>query len=194
MLDEFTIPEQDYMKRSSNSNSQNLKNLKAASGLETYFSSEINDVAVERSFLMSKLNLQEIKGSKIQKYLYDRLQYDNNKLAYDPLNNNIHIFNLTKENHVIGMQIKTFSKRNAYLTYKILNLHEMLGIYKETNKEILEKMNHLSNIFGIFDINLNKPVTVFEGPFDSFLFPNSLATSSAKNSVPFSLFNDRYLR
>lgn len=193
MIHNFTIAEQNYLQETSSSSSINLKQIKSALGLETYFSDEIQNLSIERSFLMTKLNLVEIKGSKIEKYLDDRLQKDFNKLAYDPKSKVIHIFNLTKEgDRVIGMQIKTFNKRNPYLTYKITNLHEMLGIFDEKNREMLEKMDYLSNIFGIFQVDLNKPITVFEGPFDSFLFPNAVALCSAKNSLPFEIEGSRY--
>lgn len=193
MLDNFTIAEQNYLRETSNNASINLKQIKSALGLETYFSDEIENLSIERSYLMTKLGLVEVKGSKIEKYLYDRLQIDPNKLAYDPKSKVVHVFNLTKEmDHVIGMQIKTFNKRNPYLTYKLTNLHEMLGIFDEKNRETLEKMDHLSNIFGIFQVDLNKPITVFEGPLDSFLFPNSVALCSAKNSLPFDIDGARY--
>ena len=41
-------------------------------------------------------------------------------------------------------------------------------------------------------MDLNKPVTVFEGPLDSFLFPNSVALCSAKNSLPFEIDGSRF--
>ena len=193
MLHYFTPAEQEYMKETSTSSSINVKSIKSALGLDAYFSDEITNLSIERKFLMTKLGLQEIKGSKIEKYLVDRLQTDFNKFAYNPKERTVYVFNLTREgDHVIGMQIKTFNKRNPYLTYKLTNLHELLGIFEEEHREILEKMDYLSNIFGIFQIDLNKPVTVFEGPLDSFLFPNSVALCSAKNSLPFDIDGARY--
>ena len=53
-------------------------------------------------------------------------------------------------------------------------------------------MDFLSNIFGIFQVDLNRPITAFEGPLDSFLFPNSIALCSAKNSLPFEIEGARY--
>lgn len=194
MLHNFNASEQAYLKETSSSYATiNIKNIKSALGLETYFSDEIDNLSIERNFLMTKLNLQEIKGSKIEPYLVGRLQNDFNKFAYDPKGKVVHVFNLTREgDHVIGMQIKTFNKRNPYLTYKITNLHEMLGIFTEEHRENLEKMDYLSSIFNIFQVDLNKTVTVFEGPLDSFLFPNSVALCSAKNSLPFDIDGSRY--
>ena len=192
-LDNFTQAEINYLKESSSSRILDLKKIKAALGLETYFSDEIVNLSVERGFLMTKLKLQEIKGSKIENYLVDRLQFNFNNFAYDPNEKVLHVFNLTADSeHVIGMQVKTFNKKNSYLTYKLSNIHEMLGIFEDKNREILQKMDHLSNIFGIFRVDLNKPVTVLEGPLDSFLFPNAIALCSAKNSLPFDLDNVRY--
>lgn len=193
-LEKFSLPEQLYLKNTASlSTSINLRSLKEKFGLEMFFSDEVKNLGVNRSFLIKSLKLQEISGSKIEKYLVNRLQTNFKKFAYDPKDRNVYVFNLTADGEdVIGMQIKTFKKRNPYLTHKLSSIHEMLGIYDEDHKEQLEKIDHLSTIFGIFEIDINKPITVFEGPLDSFLFPNSLGICSAKNSLPFDIEGARY--
>jgi len=42
------------------------------------------------------------------------------------------------------------------------------------------------------NLNLNRIITIFEGPLDSFLFPNSVGVCSAKNDFPFELDDIRY--
>lgn len=192
-LDSFTMDEQSYLKNSSNAHSLNLKQIKAAMGLETFLSDDIYNLSISREFLMNKLKLKEIKGSRIENYLRDRLQTDHKKFGWDQKNGVLYVFNLTHDfERVIGLQIKTFNKRNPYLTWKTTKIHQELEIYKEENQPILEKMDFLSNIFGIFQVDLNKTITVFEGPLDSFLFPNSIALCSAKNSLPFEIEGARY--
>jgi hypothetical protein len=113
--------------------------------------------------------------------------------GWDPAKGLLYIFNLNKAgDRVIGMQIKTFNKKNPYLTYKASGIHKYLDIYNEENRENLEKLDLISTVFGIFRVDLSRRVTVFEGPLDSFLFPNSLALCSAKNSLPFELSGIRY--
>lgn len=193
LLSNFTPDEQAYMKETGANRLINLKKIKAALGLESFLSDEIADLSVDREFLMTKLNLQEIKGTRIERYLRERLQHDFHKFGWDPKNGLLYVFNLTSDfSRVAGLQIKTFNKRNPYLTWKATRIHEELGIFKEEHRESLEKMDFLSNIFGIFQVDLNKPVTAFEGPLDSFLFPNSVALCSAKNSLPFEIEGSRY--
>lgn len=189
----FTPDELVYMKETGDHRKVDLKRIKASLGLETFFSDEITDLSVDREFFMKKKALQEIKGSRIERYLRERMQTDFHKFGWDPKQGILYVFNLNHSlDRIIGCQIKTFNKRNPYLTWKISRIHEELGIFKEENKEMLEKMDFLSNIFGIFQVDLNKPLTVFEGPLDSFLFPNSVALCSAKNSLPFEIQGARY--
>ena len=193
MLNNFSIEEQFYLKETGSKRSIDMKKLKATLGLETFFSDEIADLSVDREFFMKKMNLQEIKGSRIEKYLLDRLQRDFFKFGWDPKQNLLYVFNLdSSRERIIGCQLKTFKKKNPYLTWKLSKIHQEIGIYKEENKDILEKMDFLSNIFGILQADLNKPMTVFEGPLDSFLFPNSIGICSAKNSLPFEVEGCRY--
>lgn len=193
LLSNFSPSEQVFMRETGASKLIDLKKIKAALGLETFLSDEIADLSVDREFVMNKLGLQEIPGSRIEKYLRGRLQTDFHKFGWDPRKGLLYVFNLTGDSaRVAGLQIKTFNKRNPYLTWKASRLHEELGILKEENREALEKMDFLSNIFGIFQVDLNKLVTVFEGPLDSFLFPNALALCSAKNSLPFEIEGARY--
>lgn len=192
-LDKFTADEQIYLKNAAYSSFSNIKGLKSFQGMETFFSEEILDLSVDREFLMKKMKLQEIRGSRIQRYLEQRHQLEWKKYGWDPSKGLLYVFNMNStHDRIIGLQIKTFSKRNPYLTWKATRLHHELEIFKDENAEKLMKLDTLSNIFNIFQINLSKPMTVFEGPLDSFLFPNSVALCSAKNSLPFDVEGVRY--
>ena len=59
-------------------------------------------------------------------------------------------------------------------------------LYKEfgDEKEIPEEIESISLLFGITQLNFNLPITLFEGPFDSFLFRNSVASAGANKEFP----------
>lgn len=42
------------------------------------------------------------------------------------------------------------------------------------------------------NLDINRAITVFEGPLDSFLFPNAVGVCSAKNDFPFEVDSLRY--
>ena len=54
----------------------------------------------------------------------------------------------------------------------------------EVNDEQLNFLDTLSMIFNICLISFNNPVTLFEGPMDSFLFKNSIANTGANKELP----------
>jgi len=155
-------------------------------GSEIFFDKELIDkYGIDRDYLIKTLNYTEIKNSSIENYLKHRLQFNFNNFAWDAKNNRLVIFNLSADNKkVIGFQFRNFSKNNVkFLTYNLQN------IYKYLNKNIpetenFEYLNKLSTFFGILKLNINKPVTVFEGPMDSFLFPNAIATCSVNIDIP----------
>ena len=193
LLDSFTLDEQNYMREAGKQRFFDLKKIRESMGLESFFSEQVTRLSVERSFLMEKMGLVEIKGSRIEKYLKERLQTNFHKFGWDYRKGLLYVFNYTAdETRIIGLQIKTFNKRNPYLTWKLSRIHEELGTLREDDREDLEKLDFLSNIFGIFQADLSRPITVFEGPLDSFLFPNSVALCSAKNSLPFEVEGARY--
>lgn len=169
------------------------KKIRLYQSVESLLSEEAMNLTVSREFFMKKMKLQEIKGSRIEKYLRERLQTDFHRFGFDPRKGLIYLFNLTRdETRIIGYQIKTFNKRNSYLTYKTSEMHKELRIFREENAELLEKMNSIATCFGIMQIDLSKTVTVFEGPMDSFLFPNAVGVCSAKNDFPFDIDSIRY--
>lgn len=192
-LSHFDGNEQAYLKKNASSYVTDFRKLKSFVGMESMFSEDILALSLERDVVMKKLGLVEIRHSRIESYLLGRLQKDFQKFAWDPKKGLLYVFNLNSEkDRVLGLQIKTFNKKTPYLTYKSTRMYELLKISTEGIEEKLQKLDSISTVFGILQADLSKPITVFEGPLDSFLFPNSLALCSAKNSLPFDIEGVRY--
>lgn len=194
-LNSFTFDEVNFFRERSKELSRNFTatHQEAIQNIETLFSDEAMSLTVPRGDIMRRFNLKEIKGSRIEGYLTKRYQTKFTRFGFDPKRGNIYIFNLAADGiRVLGYQIKTFSKRSAYLSYRTSGMHKALGIYKEENEEMLAKMDSIAYVFGMMQLNLSKTVTVFEGPFDSFLFPNSVGVCSGKNQFPFEIESIRY--
>ena len=192
-LEDYTIEERNFLKENASSYTTDLKALKHFNGLEAMFSEEILSLSIERDYFMRKKNLVEIKGTRMEKYLHSRLQESYDKFAFDPKKGNLYIFNLNLEgDRIISFQKKTFNKAAPYLSYKATGMYKYLDLYTEELAPSLAKLDLLSYCFGIFHVNLNKVITIFEGPLDSFLFPNAVATISANNDIPFEIESIRY--
>lgn len=194
-LDKFTVEEIAYMKEqvSQHLAEHGFSKIRVSQDIQSLISEEAMNLTVSRDFFIERFRLQEIKGSRIERYLSQRLQIDFHKFAFDPKKGLLYVFNLTKDgSRIIGYQIKTFNKRNPYLTYKASGMHKELKIYKEENKELLEKIDTIATTFGVMNLDINRTITVFEGPLDSFLFPNAVGVCSAKNDFPFEVDSLRY--
>ena len=148
----------------------------------------INKYALTRENIKKFFNFVEIDGTYGQTYLYDRLQFEKQNFLYDNENNRVIILNLTNTNRIIGFQYRVLQPKtqdevkNKYKTYKLSKIYERIGL----NKTIPQDVDNLSCIFGIFKININKPVVVCEGPFDSFLIQkrlNAIATAGLNKSI-----------
>jgi hypothetical protein len=102
----------------------------------------------------------------------------------------LYIFHLIPDtNLVLGFQIRNFKSQPKYMTYRLSKIYEMFD--KEITEDI-EEIDHISTTFGILEANLSIPITVFEGPLDSFLYKNSVATCSTNIDVPVDLSTLRY--
>jgi len=139
----------------------------------------IEKYAIDREELKEKFQLVEAKDSQIWKWLQRRLQFNPSLFLYSPSKNYVLILNLTPSGKIIGSQKRLFKERIKYMTFGASKLWELLG------KGIVpDDIDSVSQIFGIFNINFNYPITSFEGPFDSFLFRNSIAMSGANKKLP----------
>jgi len=159
---------------------------------------EINDIsplidiktteryAIDRQEIKNNFGLIEVKGSSVWSWLTKRLQFQEDKFLYNPSKNYILILNLTPSGKILGAQKRMFYGDNKYITFNASKIHELLKLEK-----VPDEINTLSQLFGILNININKPITVFEGPMDSFLMYNSIGNCGANKSFPLDI-NVRY--
>jgi len=164
--------------------SDNLGNFSTATGgrydvsllmdLET-----IERYAIDRSELKQSFGLVEAKESPIWSWLTKRLQYTADRFLYSPSKNYILILNLTPSGKILGSQKRLFRGDNKYLTFSCAKLNELMG-----RGEVHDEVDMISQMFGILQLNFNLPITIFEGPFDSFLFKNSIANAGANRNFP----------
>lgn len=163
--------------------------------LDALFDVEISKHLFDREEIKRKLNLIEVEGTKMEVYLRKRLQKDLDRFLWNPKTNKLFILNSKGRDKVIGWQVRNFGKYadngSKYLTYKWSKACEELQM--ESNIPNVDVLDRLSYTFNVFNVDFTRPITVFEGPLDSFLFPNSIALSSLHTSVPFESESIRYI-
>lgn len=135
-----------------------------------------------REEIMNRLRLQDARGPA-KDYLSSRLQTIDDRFAYDKTSNSVIIFNIERKSQkVLGMQRRYLSSQSK-LKYMAYNLS---SLYRELNtpepEDNIDKLNDVSGIYGIFDVDFGQDITVFEGCFDAFLFRNSIAISGVSKS------------
>lgn len=147
--------------------------------------------AIEREDIEYKNKLVPLDRTRIFVYLKKRLQPDLTRFSWNEEREQLYIFHLIPgTTKVLGYQIRNFKSQPKYLTFKLSKIYEDLG--REVPEEVLE-IDDISTTFGILELDLSKPVTVFEGPLDAFLYKNSAATCSSNIDFPIPLGNIRYM-
>jgi hypothetical protein len=170
------------------------KNLSGDSGFRSrseekvsvIFGEEIIEYAIPIEVFFEKLNLINIEKTKRgMAYLLQREQKDFSNFAWDEKRNLLYVLNLTPDKKkVLGYQIRRFTGNGPkYLTYEMSAMYKELGI--GLDEEVSKKLDPLSTIFGCLSVDLSQTITVFEGPLDSFLMPNSIALCSLNKKPPF---------
>lgn len=146
---------------------------------------------IEREDIERKFKLVPLDRTKIFVYLKKRLQPDMTRFSWNEEKQQLYIFHqIPDTTKVLGYQIRNFKAHPKYLTFKLSRVYEELG--KEVPEEVYE-IDDISTTFGILELDLSKPITVFEGPLDSFLYKNSAATCSSNIDFPIPLGNLRYM-
>lgn len=140
----------------------------------------IDKYAIDRQEFLKYFGLIEVKESPVWSWLKHRLQFDNKKFMYNSIKNYVVVLNLTPSGRILGLQKRNFKGENKYLTYKLSKLYELM---KKT-EVIPEEIDAISQLFNICLVNYNKPITLFEGPMDSFLFRNSIGNTGAGKNFP----------
>ena len=159
------------------------KNLDSSGDISLFFDmATIEDLSIDRNYLIERFGLVEAENSSIWDWLKNRLQFDRNKFLYNEKENYLLILNLTPSGKVLGIQKRLFDDSdNKYMTYRLSKLHEKI----KSNKKIPDEIDKLSQIFNICLISYSRPITIFEGPLDSFLFRNSLGNTGVDKHLPF---------
>ena len=148
--------------------------------LEINTFSNIAEYAIPLDDVIQKLNLiRPNQNFTIEKYLKSRMMhYRMENFLFDPKKNQLYILHLTPDGtKVIGWQIRNFyANRTKYVSYNIEKINFLLLNRKiDKPEEEIIKMNTISLYFNVMITDFSKPVTIFEGPIDSFLYKNSIA-------------------
>jgi hypothetical protein len=152
---------------------------------------ELTKWSINRTEIEEKFNLVQLDRTKIFVYLKKRLQPDLTRFSWSPEREQLYIFHLIPNtNRVLGYQIRNFKATPKYLTFKLSRIYEELG--RTVTDEVLE-LDEISSSFGILEMDISQPVTVFEGPLDAFLYKNSIATCSSNIDSPIQLSTLRYM-
>lgn len=160
--------------------------------LDFFNKEKIKEFSFSRDFIKEKFGFTEISEcSKGSYYLRKRHQRDDGQFLYNPKYSSLVILNCDYENNIIGFQTRSLSKnsKQRFFTYTLSKIYDELGM--NFPKEA-EGLDGISNIFNILRIDYTQNITVFEGPFDSFLYFNSLALSGATKNLPFEVENIHY--
>lgn len=170
--------------------------------IEAISTADFSKVLVPRSDFMKRVKLWNIHpDSPTGVYLTKRRQPIDNRYAWDNFKKRLFIFNLDRSGEwIFGMQIKQFGDAaQVGVKYKTYEIEDIWSKFMRRDEpaflESLTKLNHLSTIFGILQIDLNRMVTIFEGPLDHFVSnTNSAATCSINNAWPFDMENKRWMQ
>jgi hypothetical protein len=102
---------------------------------------------------------------------------------YDPGKRNLVVLNKLDNEHIVGYQLRdlTGNRQAKYLSYTLDRIHKEI---MNDNVEVPENLNALSLMFNIFNVNVRKPIIITEGPMDSFLVNNAIASAGANKDVP----------
>lgn len=159
-----------------------------------YDMEKLKKFAIDRNTIEEKLNLKRVDKSSIQTYLHLRLQPRMDIFSWNQEKKQLYIFHLIPDtNMVLGFQVRNFKSYPKYMTYRLSRIYEMLGkVILKDQEEELDEIDEISTIFGILTIDMTHPITIFEGPLDSFLYKNSVATCSTNIDFPIDISSLRY--
>lgn len=151
----------------------------------------IESLAIDRGVLLNTLSLTECSDPCFgRNYLMGRHQYGVSNFMYSVKANKLFVLNLTPSGKVFGMQVRSFDKSTAkYKTYSLQKIHQIIF---NDDVSVPDDINELSMLFNILTVDVTRPVTVVEGPMDSFLIRNCVALCGAGKHIDFP-FEVRYM-
>lgn len=163
------------------------------------YQSILFDIAIERDVLKKKLNLLEIDEFKeALDYCKSRFLHKfKDELLYCPKYKRLYVLNLIK-GKIVYAQLRdiTNTSKTKYFKFDVFELNSKCKIkIPDIDEDIKLKVKKLSSIYGLFNINYQKSITILEGPIDSFFIPNSISFGGANNSAHYieTLSNVRFL-
>lgn len=151
----------------------------------------IDQLSIDRDYFRDSLSLVECSQQCFGRdYLVKRHQYSFDRFMYSIKANKLFVLNLTPSGKIFGIQVRSFDKSKAkYKTYSLQKIHQMIF---NDGVEVPDDINELSMLFNVLTIDINKPITVVEGPMDSFLIRNCIALCGAGKHIEFP-FEVRYM-
>ena len=169
----------DYIK-------QNKIQVNPESVLKHHALEKVHELAIDIDTFKVKFRAKTIvPGDWIWFQLKDRLLHNRlDDFLYSEKEHRLWILNFSKDNKIIGAQtrrMKGYGQR--YLTYDLPKLYEEMGAPLEMTNEELNTLTKISTLFGIMQLNFQRPVTLFEGPLDAKFMNNSLALATAGRST-----------
>ena len=151
--------------------------------LELGIFKKIHQLAPTRQQLKQWFGFVEIEpGDPAFFYLRNRmLSHKINHFMYSPKDRRIIVLNLAPKDKVIGFQTRALSKHRSarYLTYDIVKIYNDTGQHLEATEEELMSLKKISTLFNVLMVDLQREVTMFEGPIDALFINNSIGLATA---------------
>jgi len=151
--------------------------------LELGIFKKIHQLAPTRQQLKQWFGFVEIEpGDPAFFYLRNRmLSHKLNHFMYSPKDRRIIVLNLAPKDKIIGFQTRALSKHRSarYLTYDIVKIYTDTGQHLEASEEELMSLKKISTLFGVLMADLQREVTMFEGPIDALFITNSIGLATA---------------
>jgi hypothetical protein len=170
---------------------------KRSSSIEFNQFIELERWAVPMQEIDRALGLTSVDGSAFAaEYLRSRkISGHREMLRFGKRDRCIYIFNLTADHSsAIGYQIAKLGGPSKYLSFNLERLNFEVGRKVELDPETLARTNTLSLFFGLLQCDFSRPVTIFEGVFDSLFMENSIAAAGLKRDLSlFSGNNSRFM-
>jgi hypothetical protein len=192
----LTEDEKSQIKNQIEENKSKRRNFYGKVDLSLFFDTDLDQILIPRQEFMKSLRLKEVYDSPIASYLLKRCQKLDSRFAWDPKWEKLYLLNLTPENQILGLQVRNMNSikgSSKYYTYKLSGIYEK--ILKVKDPEIIsnaQKIDPIASLFGIGSLDFARSITLFEGPMDSWFWPNSIALCSVENKFPFDVENVKY--
>lgn len=157
---------------------------------------DFDSILIDRNDFCSSLKLVDVDKSKIISYVKRRHQTPDQKFAWDPKREKLYLFNLTKENKILGLQVRNMESikgSSKYLTYRLSGIYsKLMRVEDPIIIEKAKRVDPISHVFGLGNLDFGRSITIFEGPMDSWLWENSVGLCSLENRFPFEVSGIRY--